>query len=190
MISYLPLRTWKPPPAQLLSQLRFLNTKYASHKALMHDLERSVNQQDDAQHEAVSLKSPVMKQHQQQDDLSPEESAAASSYAQTAWEWACWSGEKTWDGLDFAGEVVANFLGLTTSKYQWMIDMQEREDEDRRQRKLEARQRRQLRLEQLLEQEKRKLQELEAGGEGKETNEDNQHSSDDDEDLELFPGSS
>lgn len=151
----------------------------------MHDLERSVDQQDDAQHEAMPLKSPVEQKHQQQDDLTPEESAAASSYAQTAWEWACWSGEKTWDSLDFAGEVVANFLGLTTSKYQWMIDMQERENEDRRQRKLEARQRRQLRLEQLLEQEKRKLQELEAGGE---TGEDNQHSSDD-EDLELFPGS-
>ncbi|GAB9469317.1 Fam177 family [Globisporangium polare] len=160
----------------------------------MHDLELSANQHDDAHEEAMTPLKP-QQQLQKHEPGSPEESGPASSYTQTAWQWACWSGEKTWDGLDFAGEVVANFLGLTTSKYQWMIDMQEREDEDRRQRKLEARQRRQLRLEQLLEQEKRKLQELEAGGENgaldDESREDNQSASgDDDEDLELFPGSS
>lgn len=96
-----------------------------------------------------------------------EESNSTTSYSdmvKQAWTWVCWSGEKTYDGLDFAGEVVANFLGLTHSKYQWMIDMQEREEEDKKQRRLEARQRRQLQLEQLLEDEKRKLHELEAGG--------------------------
>lgn len=146
----------------------------------MHDLELSDNQQDAARDGSPT---PMKRGEQQEHDGTPEESAAVSSYAQTAWQWACWSGEKTWDGLDFAGEVVANFLGLTTSKYQWMIDMQAREDEDRRQRRLEARQRRQLRLEQLLEHEKRKLQELEAGGDDEE--EDNQRLSDD-EDFKLF----
>lgn len=96
------------------------------------------------------------------DENDPSSLPTTAELAKQAWAWACWSGEKTWDGLDFAGEVVANFLGLTRSKYQWMLDMQEREEEDRRLRKLEARQRRQLRLEQLLEEEKRKLEELEA----------------------------
>ncbi|RLN96269.1 hypothetical protein BBJ28_00018756 [Nothophytophthora sp. Chile5] len=75
----------------------------------------------------------------------------------------CWSGAKTFDGMDFAGEVIADFLGLTRSKYQWVLDLQEREEEEKRQRRLEARQRRQLRLEQLLEEEQQKLQELEDG---------------------------
>lgn len=97
-------------------------------------------------------------------------SAALTELAKQVWAWTCWSGEKTWDGLDFAGEVVANFLGLTRSKYQWMLDIQAREEEERRQRKLEARQRRQLRLEQLLEQEKRKLAILEAGGDDNDNN--------------------
>jgi hypothetical protein len=79
------------------------------------------------------------------------------------WEWVCWTGAKTYDGLDFAGEVLANFLGLTQSEYQWMVDMKEREEDDKRQRKLEARQRRQLQLEQLLQDEQRKLAELEHG---------------------------
>lgn len=87
-----------------------------------------------------------------------------STLPQQAWEWASWAGTKTYDGLDFAGEVVADFLGLTRSKYQWIIDMQEREQEEKRLRRLEARQRRQLRLEQLLEHETRRLAELEIGG--------------------------
>lgn len=82
------------------------------------------------------------------------------------WEWIRWTGSKTYDGLDFAGEVVANFLGLTHSEYQWMIDLKEREEEEKQQHRLEAKQRRQLRLEQMLDDEKRKLQELERGGGG------------------------
>ncbi|TYZ64231.1 hypothetical protein PybrP1_005910 [[Pythium] brassicae (nom. inval.)] len=96
-------------------------------------------------------------------EVPPSALSTTAVLAKQAWAWACWSGERTWDGLDFAGEVVANFLGLTRSKYQWMLDIQAREEDERRLRRLEARQRRQLRLEQLLEQEKRKLDELEAG---------------------------
>jgi hypothetical protein len=97
----------------------------------------------------------------------------SASLSEHAWQWATWAGAKTFDGLDFAGEVVADFLGLTRSKYQWILDMQEREREEKRVRRLEARQRRQLRLEQLLEQEKRRLEELELGGASVETD-DNQ----------------
>jgi hypothetical protein len=88
---------------------------------------------------------------------------AFSSYSRSAWDWVCWSGAKTFDGMDFAGEVLANFLGLTQSKYQWILDAQAREEEEKEQRRLEKRQRRQLRLEQLLEAEQQKLQELEIG---------------------------
>lgn len=90
-------------------------------------------------------------------------SSIYSDASKIAWDWIRWSGAKTFDGMDFAGEVLANFLGLTTSKFQWVLDAHEREEENRRLRKLEARQRRQLRLEQLLEEEQRKLQELEIG---------------------------
>ncbi|POM80907.1 Expressed Hypothetical protein [Phytophthora palmivora] len=79
---------------------------------------------------------------------------ASSIYSEApriAWDWICWSGAKTFDGMDFAGEVLANFLGLNQSKYQWIIEAQEREEEEKQQRRLEKRQRRQLRLEQLLE---------------------------------------
>ncbi|KAJ0404526.1 hypothetical protein P43SY_001626 [Pythium insidiosum] len=88
---------------------------------------------------------------------------AAQSVPSKLWDWVAWAGATTFDGLDFAGEVVANFLGLTQSQYQWILDIQEREKEERRQRRLEARQRRQLRLQQLLEEEQRKLHELEHG---------------------------
>ncbi|OWZ24673.1 hypothetical protein PHMEG_000195 [Phytophthora megakarya] len=92
-----------------------------------------------------------------------------SEASRIAWKWICWSGAKTFDGLDFAGEVLANFLGLNQSKYQWIADAQQREKDEKLQRRLEKRQRRQLRLEQLLEAEQRKLQELEIGALGEET---------------------
>ncbi|GMF10334.1 unnamed protein product [Phytophthora lilii] len=90
-------------------------------------------------------------------------SSIYSNVHRVAWDWICWSGAKTFDGMDFAGEVLAHFFGLTQSKYQWILDAQEREEEEKQQRRLEKRQRRQLRLEQLLEAEQRKLQELEVG---------------------------
>ncbi|EGZ28248.1 hypothetical protein PHYSODRAFT_248430 [Phytophthora sojae] len=105
----------------------------------------------------------------QDDNTQPDEddNQTATSFSaelpKIAWEWICWSGAKTFDGMDFAGEVLANFLGLTQSKYRWILDAQEREEEETQQRRLEKRQRRQLRLEQLLEAEQRKLQELETG---------------------------
>ncbi|GMF33840.1 unnamed protein product [Phytophthora fragariaefolia] len=95
-----------------------------------------------------------------------DDSKLTSTYSdlpRIAWEWIRWSGAMTFVGMDFAGEVLANFLGLTQSKYQWILDAQEREEEERQQRRLEKRQRRQLRLEQLLQAEQRKLQELETG---------------------------
>ncbi|KAG2769637.1 hypothetical protein PC129_g1031 [Phytophthora cactorum] len=100
------------------------------------------------------------------DNNSDDDSQSSSMYSEVpriAWDWICWSGAKTFDGMNFAGEVMANFLGLNQSKYQWIIDAQAREEEDKQQRQLERRQRRQLRLEQLLEAEQRKLQELEIG---------------------------
>ncbi|KAG7394917.1 hypothetical protein PHYBOEH_004474 [Phytophthora boehmeriae] len=86
-----------------------------------------------------------------------------SNATHTAWNWICWSGAKAFDGMEFAGEVIADFFGLTQSKYQWVLDAQKRDEEEKQLRRLEARQRRQLYLEQLLEEEQRKLQELEMG---------------------------
>jgi hypothetical protein len=95
------------------------------------------------------------------------------SLSEKVLEWLVWSGEKTFDGMEFAGEVLANVLGLTQSKYQWMIDMAEREKEEKRLRKIEERQRRQLKLEQLLKEEQMKLAALEKGESINETNSSN-----------------
>ncbi|CEG48045.1 FAM177 family [Plasmopara halstedii] len=97
-----------------------------------------------------------------------EECSGVRLLPEFVWDWICWSGNKTFDILDFAGEVVANFLGLNQSKYQWIIDAQEREEQKKQQRRLEMRQRRQLCLEQLLKTEQRKLEELEIGARNKE----------------------
>ncbi|KAG6609932.1 FAM177 family [Phytophthora cinnamomi] len=131
----------------------------------MTALERNQEKSDDAEQQAT-----LSKPSDQSEDnyAQPDEgyNRATSIYVEVprvAWEWICWSGAKTSDGMDFAGEVLANFLGLTQSKYQWVLDAQEREEAEKQQRQLEKRQRRQLRLEQLLEAEQRKLQELETG---------------------------
>lgn len=116
------------------------------------------SQHDSAKDEAATTAVP-----EDNNDQSADADDVGTSLPQHAWQWVTWAGAKTFDGLDFAGEVVADFLGLTRSKYQWILDMQEREREEKRVRRLETHQRRQLRLEQLLEQERRRLEELEVG---------------------------
>ena len=74
-----------------------------------------------------------------------------------------WFGQKTWEGMDFAGEVVSHFFGLTHSKYQWIVNMKEREEEELYLEKLCKKQKKQLYLHYLLQQEKKKLMELERG---------------------------
>ncbi|KAF1335400.1 Fam177 family, partial [Globisporangium splendens] len=168
------------PPAR---RLRFSNIKVHTH-TMAHDSTPSmVHPIASPPCPEAANQSSLDDDHEQQEQLLDHKTtsepqadgsqtlSSVSFYGQQAWTWLCWSGEKTWDGLDFAGEVVANFLGLTRSKYQWMIDLQAREEADKKQRRLEARQRRQLRLEQLLEQEKRKLRELEAGAGDREVTE-------------------
>lgn len=79
------------------------------------------------------------------------------------WHWTHWLGSKTLEGMEFSGEIIANFLGLTRSKYQWILDAKEREEAEKALQELEHRQRKQLQLEKLLEEEKEKLQQLERG---------------------------
>ncbi|OQR82742.1 hypothetical protein ACHHYP_15569 [Achlya hypogyna] len=90
---------------------------------------------------------------------------AASTPATTkVWHWTHWSGKKAFEGMEFGGEVIASFLGLTRSKYDWILEAKERDEQEKAQRQLEARQRKQLRLQALLEEEKKKLAALEAKG--------------------------
>ncbi|ETW02209.1 hypothetical protein H310_05775 [Aphanomyces invadans] len=111
-----------------------------------------------------------------QDSLDGEEEAVAAAYywdnentatyvdiGTKAWDWTRWTGAKVFSGLEFGGEVVATFFGLTRSKYDWILETKEREDQDRALRQLEKRQRKQLRLMEMLAEEKRKLHELENG---------------------------
>ncbi|EQC32056.1 hypothetical protein SDRG_10254 [Saprolegnia diclina VS20] len=80
-----------------------------------------------------------------------------------AWHWTYWSGKKVYEGMEFGGEVIATFLGLTRSKYDWILESRERDEQEKALRQLEARQRKKLRLQALLEDEKRKLAALEYG---------------------------
>ncbi|CAK4077296.1 unnamed protein product [Aphanomyces euteiches] len=79
------------------------------------------------------------------------------------WHWTHWTGDKIFTGMEFGGEVVATFLGLTRSKYDWILETKERDEHEKLLRQLEKRQRKQLRLQELLEEEKKKLNELEHG---------------------------
>ena len=46
-----------------------------------------------------------------------------------SWHLTRWVGTKVFEGMEFAGEIFAELLGLNTSNYQWVIDTAE---EDRR----------------------------------------------------------
>ncbi|KAF0695613.1 Aste57867_13564 [Aphanomyces stellatus] len=91
------------------------------------------------------------------------DAAAEVAVSTKAWHWTCWTGQKVFQGMEFGGEVVATFLGLTRSKYDWILETKEREDQEKALRQLEKRQRRQLRLQEMIEEEKKKLEALEGG---------------------------
>ncbi|RLO03401.1 hypothetical protein DYB28_012880, partial [Aphanomyces astaci] len=76
--------------------------------------------------------------------------AAAADMTTKAWDWTRWTSAKVFTGLEFGGEVVATFLGLTRSKYDWILETKERDDQERAMRQLEKRQRKQLRLMEML----------------------------------------
>jgi hypothetical protein len=65
--------------------------------------------------------------------------------------------------MEFGGEVVATFFGLNRSKYDWILETKEREEQEAALRELERRQRKQLRLQELLKAEKKILDALEHG---------------------------
>lgn len=69
---------------------------------------------------------------------------------------------KVYEGMDFVGEVLAQFLGLT-SNHQSVFFLQTRQIEEEMQRKVNKRQRVRLHLQELLQVEQRKLNKLERG---------------------------
>ena len=81
---------------------------------------------------------------------------------------AHWAGSYLLSGVEFAGEVVATFFGLNRSEYQWMLDMQERENRMKAERALENSQRREIALaarkKQEREKERGRMARLESGG--------------------------
>ena len=62
----------------------------------------------------------------------------------------------------FVGEIAANFMGLTKSRYQWVIDQAERDEEMKQQKEREDAQRLRFAIERQLEEEMRRKEELEA----------------------------
>ena len=73
-----------------------------------------------------------------------------------------WVGRQTFHGLEFVGEIAANFLGLTKSRYQWIIDQAERDEEMKKIKELEDKQRMRLAIERQIKEETRRAKELEA----------------------------
>ena len=45
-----------------------------------------------------------------------------------------WLGMKIFWGADFAGNILADLLGLNNSKYQWVIELKEKEEREKRER--------------------------------------------------------
>ena len=93
------------------------------------------------------------------------ENAESPNIMEKAWHWTHFISSQTYKGMEFSGEVIATILGLTRSKYQWVLDAQEREEAEKALHRLEDRQRKQMQLEALLEKEKAKLKSLEAQSE-------------------------
>jgi hypothetical protein len=64
--------------------------------------------------------------------------------AQIAFHNAHWAGYRTMKGAETVGEFFATFLGVNQSRYQWVIDAKQRDDERAEQEELENKQRRWL----------------------------------------------
>lgn len=64
---------------------------------------------------------------------------------------AHWAGASVVSGMEFVGEVVADFFGLTQSKFQYEIDMAERDAKRKAERKKDAEQRAELERERAAE---------------------------------------
>jgi hypothetical protein len=73
------------------------------------------------------------------------------------WHWSHWGANKGIEGAELLGEIFANFFGLTQSKYQWVLDAKEADEERARHKELCDRQRRELALKRLIEEEKKRL---------------------------------
>jgi len=71
---------------------------------------------------------------------SPEE----LSSSEKVWHNAHSVGYGVFKGMEFMGEVFANFLGLNKSKYQWILDAKEKEKKEKERAMLEHRQRKWL----------------------------------------------
>ena len=70
-------------------------------------------------------------------------------------------GYSTFKGMEFAGEIAANFFGLNQSKYQWIIDAKRKEEAEKERALLEYRQRKWLLEQRKLKREKERREEME-----------------------------
>lgn len=76
------------------------------------------------------------------------------------WHLSHWGANKSLEGAEFLGEIFANFFGLTQSKYQWVLDAKEADEERARHTELCNRQRRELALKRLIEEERNRLKKM------------------------------
>ena len=70
-------------------------------------------------------------------------------------------GYSTFKGMEFAGEIAANFFGLNQSKYQWIIDAKKKEEAEKERALLEYRQRKWLLEQRKLKRERERRENLE-----------------------------
>ena len=70
-------------------------------------------------------------------------------------------GYSTFKGMEFAGEIAANFFGLNQSKYQWIIDAKKKEEAEKERALLEYRQRKWLLEQRKLKREKERRENME-----------------------------
>ena len=70
-------------------------------------------------------------------------------------------GYSTFKGMEFLGEIAANFFGLNQSKYQWIVNAKKKEEAERERALLEYRQRKWLLEQRKLKREREAREEME-----------------------------
>ena len=80
------------------------------------------------------------------------------------WHNAKYGAFKAYRGLDYTGLVLVNFFGLNNHRYQWVVDIADREKRQEEQWKLEESQRQMLREQEAVRQAQAAAGELEGGG--------------------------
>ena len=93
----------------------------------------------------------------------PTQAAEGPGIGTRLWHNAKYGAFRAYRGLDYTGLVLVHFFGLNNHRYQWMLDIADREKRQEEQWQLEESQRRTLREQEVVRQAQAAAGELEGG---------------------------